>query len=64
MSKSRITSTPRSDIPLEQARDLRARAWDYVFACNEAKKKAGEENAGGGTKGHKHDHPARRILPR
>ena len=48
----------------EQARDMRARAWVYVFSCYEAKKKAGERNAGDGMKGLEHDHPARRILPR
>jgi hypothetical protein len=52
------------DFGPEQSRNLRARAWAYVFNRYEAKKKAGEENAGDGMKGLEHDHPARRILPR
>ncbi len=56
MSKPRVTYVPRRDVAPEQARDLRARAWTYVFGCYEAKKKAGERDAGDGTtKGSEHD---------
>ncbi len=46
-----------------QGRDVRARAWRFVFDCY-AKKKAGEGDAGDGMKGPEHDHPAGRILSR
>ncbi len=60
----RPTVWSSSGITPEQERNVRARAWAYAFSCYEAKKKAGEENAGDGIEGLEHDHPERRILPR
>ena len=59
----RAIRAPRPGPTPEQARDVRARAWRFVFDCY-AKKKAGDRDAGDGMKGPEHDHPARRILPR
>ena len=63
MGKPRFGYAPRPDVGPEEVRIARARAWQFIFDCH-AKKKAGEANAGGGTKGPEHDHPAERILPR
>ncbi len=38
MSRTCISVTPRSDITPEQARDLRARALQFVFDCYARKK--------------------------
>ena len=62
MSKLPIIHAPPNDITPEQARDLRALAWRYVFDCYQAKKKAGVTSTGDGTKGPENDHPAPRIL--
>lgn len=51
MSKSRDTHAPPSVGDPEQARDLRARAWAYVFSRYEANKKAGVRGAGDEAKG-------------
>lgn len=44
MSNSRITHPSSSSITSEHARDARARAWAFVFACFEKHK---QENKGG-----------------
>lgn len=58
---SRIVYVPRSDTTPEQACDVRARAWRYVFDCY-AKKKAGVRGAGDEAKGSENDRPTT-ILP-
>lgn len=65
MGKPDIAYALSSDASLEQARDVRARAWRYVFDCH-AKKKAGATHyAGDEAKGpDEHDRPAPPILPR
>ncbi len=37
---SSMVTRPRSGISEEQARDIRVRAWAYVFSCWHAKQKA------------------------
>lgn len=61
--ESRIVYTPRSDVTSEQARDVRARAWRYIFDCY-ANKKAGATHAGDEAKG-PNEHAVRPtpILP-
>jgi hypothetical protein len=39
--KSQVAIRPLSGITPEQARDARARAWSFVFACWNAKKGSG-----------------------
>ncbi len=41
MSERRLTVSHTS----EQARDVRARAWAYVFGCYDRRKSAGTDNA-------------------
>jgi hypothetical protein len=47
-SNLRITH-PSSTASVEQARDIRARAWAYIFSCNE-KKAAASSGPDDGTK--------------
>ena len=49
MSDARTVSRSRLAVTAEEARNIRARAWHFVFDCY-AKKKAltGKEKAGGG----------------
>ncbi len=45
MAEPRNSYSPAPSITPEQARDLRARAWQFVFQCHDAKKKGGPETA-------------------
>ena len=56
MSSARDAPQRRRD----EARDVRARAWAYVFGCYEAKKKAGGTNTGDEAKGLE---PEREVRP-
>lgn len=47
MSSSPVIYTPCPDAAPEQARDIRARAWRYVFYCHEKKNAAGVTSADG-----------------
>ena len=49
-------TNPTSRAADERGRDVRARAWRYIFDCYE-KKKAGEEPAGEEAKGKEDDRP-------
>jgi hypothetical protein len=65
VAESRIAVKPSSSTTPEQARDLRARAWRYVFDCYQAKKKAGVTSTGDEAKGLENEiRPAPSILPR
>ncbi len=62
-----ITYHERSSITPEEARNVRARVWAYVFACHARKTGDGKEKAGvpiagnDAMKGSKHDRAARSI---
>lgn len=65
MGSPHIIYTPRSDATPDRERATLGRAWALIFSdYDEQKKKAGDRDAGDEMKGPKHDHPARRILPR
>ena len=53
MSNSRLTHPPSGSMTLEQARDIRARAWKFIFECfdrheKEATSTRSEEDASNG----------------
>jgi hypothetical protein len=41
MSSRRITFSPRTSMAPEEAREIRARAWAFVFECWRAKQEGG-----------------------
>jgi hypothetical protein len=60
---SEITVRPHPGLGSERARDIRARAWAFVFDCYEKKKAAGVIGTNGGDGKEIKDVPANPILP-
>jgi len=55
MDSIRLTHHSNPDIAPEQARDARARAWSYIFACYEQHKAAEVSGSEDGVKGGSRD---------
>ena len=47
MSNSRLTHPPSGSMTLEQARDIRARAWKFIFECFDRHEKEAVSGCGG-----------------
>ena len=63
MPESSVICVPRINTTPDQARDIRARAWAFVFECHSAKKNAADVTSTGGedAKGSRNDRAKRRI---
>ncbi len=62
MTSARITDCPPSGLTPEEARNVRARVWGYVFECY-ARKKAAHPSGPDDRKGVQ-DEPVKNIIPK
>jgi len=64
MKEMRIVYRPNPRITLEHARDVRARAWSFVFECYEDNKTVGGIRGGVGTHPERGFRTTKEVKPR
>lgn len=64
MDSARVVHRPAPSITADQARDIRARSWAFVFRCWEEKQRAARPGDPDDAKGSKHDRAEESIHER